>query len=123
MSMSKMKTTPSNYPRSLSCDTLNLIFNAAFDCKEYRFARQLVLSWLSVYPGDLAANAMLAKVFIAEGKIGQGIQVYEKICRIDPEDIVSMKALAMGEAMGAVRSRISTICAARVAGCTSIFLR
>ena len=95
MSMSKMKTTPSNYPRSLSCDTLNLIFNAAFDCKEYRFARQLVLSWLSVYPGDLAANAMLAKVFIAEGKIGQGIQVYEKICRIDPEDIVSMKALAM----------------------------
>lgn len=95
MSMSKMKTTPSNYPRSLSCDTLNLIFNAAFDCKEYRFARQLVLSWLSVYPGDLAANAMLAKVFIAEGKIGQGIQVYEKICCIDPEDIVSMKALAM----------------------------
>jgi len=89
-----------NFPRMLSRDTLNLIFNAAIESKEYRFARQIVLSWLSVYPGDLPANAMLAKVFLAEGKLGQGIQVLEKICRIDPEDIISQKALALayGEA-------------------------
>lgn len=83
------------FPKMLSRETLYLIFNAALESKEYRFARQIVLSWLSVYPGDLAANSMLAKVFIAEGKTGQGIQVYEKVCRIDPEDILSQKALAL----------------------------
>lgn len=95
MKMSKTGQPTINFPRSLSRDTLNLIFNAAMESKEYRFARQILLSWLSVYPGDLAANAMLARVFIAEGKIGQGIQVYEKICRVDPEDILSQKALAL----------------------------
>ncbi len=94
MSVSKIEQPILNYPRSLSRDTLNLIFNAAMESKEYRFARQILLSWLSVYPGDLAANALLAKVFMAEGKIGQAVQVYEKICRIDPEDIVTQKALA-----------------------------
>lgn len=94
MSVSKTEQPILNYPRSLSRDTLNLIFNAAMEAREYRFARQILLSWLSVYPGDLSANGLLAKVFIAEGKIGQAIQVYEKICRVDPEDIVSQKALA-----------------------------
>jgi tetratricopeptide (TPR) repeat protein len=100
MSVSKTEQSILNFPRSLSRDTLNLIFHAAMESREYRFARQMVLSWLSVYPGDLAANAMLAKVFMAEGKIGQAIQVYERICRVDPEDILSQKALAFayGEA-------------------------
>ncbi len=100
MSVTNPGQPTTNFSRMLSRETLNLIFNAALESKEYRFARQIVLSWLSVYPGDLAANAMLAKVFIAEGKLGQGIQVLEKICRIDPEDILSQKALALayGEA-------------------------
>jgi len=110
MSMTKTGRSNSSYPHLLSRDMLNLIFNSACECKEYRFARQLMLSWLSIYPGDLAANAMLAKVFVAEGKIGQGIQVYEKICRIDPEDIVSQKALAFayGESQPGEYKRVLT---------------
>lgn len=80
--------------RTLSRATLILVLNTAIETNELRFARQLSLTWLSNYPGDLQVNRILAKVFTAEGKIGQAIQILEKICRMDPEDIQAQKALA-----------------------------
>jgi len=80
--------------RSLSRSTLVMVLNAALEAKEYRFARQMTLTWLSIYPGDLEVNRILARIFSLEGKTGQAIQILEKICRMDPEDILAQKALA-----------------------------
>lgn len=79
--------------QSISRSMLINVLNAALDLKEYRFARQLALSWLSIYPGDLEINRGLARVFILEGKQGQAIQILEKICLIDPEDVLAQKQL------------------------------
>lgn len=93
-----IKQTPNlNNPqitRSLSRSTLILVLNTALETNELRFARQMCLTWLSNYPGDLQVNRILAKVFSAEGKIGQAVQILEKVCRMDPEDIQAQKALA-----------------------------
>lgn len=93
-----VKNTPQiNNPqitRSLSRTTLILVLNTAIEANELRFARQMSLTWLSNYPGDLQVNRILAKIFMAEGKTGQAIQILEKVCRMDPEDIQAQKALA-----------------------------
>jgi len=80
--------------RSLSRSTLLSVLNSSVELNELRFARQMSLTWLSNYPGDLEVNRILAKVFLAEGKSGQAVQILEKICRMDPEDILSKKMLA-----------------------------
>ncbi len=102
-----VKNTPQlNNPqitRSLSRTTLILVLNTAIEVNELRFARQMSLTWLSTYPGDLQVNRILAKVFMAEGKTGQAIQILEKVCRMDPEDIQAQKALA--QAYGAANKK------------------
>jgi len=80
--------------RSLSRSTLLSVLNSSVELNELRFARQMSLTWLSNYPGDLEVNRVLARVFLAEGKSGQAVQILEKICRMDPEDILSQKMLA-----------------------------
>lgn len=81
------------YQQTISRSMLINVLNSAIELKEYRFARQLALSWLSVYPGDLEINRGLARIFILEGKQGQAIQILEKICQIDPEDVLAQKQL------------------------------
>ena len=77
-------------PRS----TFLLLLEAAMDTGELKFARQAAINWLAVYPGDLEINAYLARMFVQEGKIRQGIQIFEKIASLDPEDIMVQKWLA-----------------------------
>lgn len=79
--------------RTISRGTLITVLNAAIEMNELRFARQLALSWLAVYPGDLEINRGLARIFILEGKAGQAIQILEKICQIDPEDVLAQQQL------------------------------
>ncbi len=80
--------------RSLSRSTMVMVLNAAMEAKEFRFARQMTLTWLSIYPGDLEVNRTLARIFSLEDKTGQAVQILEKVCRMDPEDITAQKALA-----------------------------
>jgi len=89
--------------RTLTRSTLLLVLNAGIDAREYRFARQMALTWLSIYPGDLEVNRTLARIFGLEKKNGQSVQILEKVCRMDPEDIQALKALAKG--YGAANSK------------------
>lgn len=86
--------------RTLTRSTLLLVLNAGIESREYRFARQMALTWLSIYPGDLEVNRMMARIFSLENKTGQAIQILEKVSRIDPEDILSLKALARAYGTG-----------------------
>ncbi|GAP11022.1 peptidase family C25 [Bellilinea caldifistulae] len=74
--------------------TALILLNCALECGELRFARQLVLSWLTAFPGDLEVNTLLGELFFLENKLNQGITILEKIARLDPEDVRVQKLLA-----------------------------
>ena len=83
----------SQISRGLTRTTLILLLRAALETNELRFARQTALSWLSLYPGDLEVNVLLAQVFKSEGKNGQSIQILEKVWRLDPEYLEASQLL------------------------------
>lgn len=70
---------PVSRPRLLS------LLNAALGVQEYRFVRQVALTWLAVYPGDLMVQFLLAQSFIGDQKAQQARPILEKLCQIDPE--------------------------------------
>ncbi|WP_322792643.1 tetratricopeptide repeat protein [Bellilinea sp.] len=78
----------------LNRGTALLLIESAFESGELRFARQLILSWLTAYPGDLEVNILLGELFFHENKIAQAITILEKIARLDPEDLRAQKLLA-----------------------------
>lgn len=78
----------------LNRGTALLLMESAFESGELRFARQLILSWLTAYPGDLEVNALLGELFFHEHKIAQAITILEKVARLDPEDLRVQKLLA-----------------------------
>ena len=80
--------------RTITRPTLLAVLEKSIEVGEFRFARQLSLSWLSVYPGDLAVNTWLAEALIKDNKTSQGTQILEKVTRIDPEYIWPFKLLA-----------------------------
>ncbi len=80
--------------RDITRPTLLVVLEKSIDAGEYRYARQLALNWLAVYPGDLAVNTWLAEALIRDGKTSQGIQILEKVSRIDPEYTQPLKLLA-----------------------------
>ncbi len=74
--------------------TALILLNCALESGELRFARQLVLSWLTAYPGDLEVNTILGELFFRENKLAQAITILEKIALLDPEDVRVQKLLA-----------------------------
>lgn len=69
------------WPRNYLID----ILHTALLVKSYRFARQVALSWLTVYEHDLYVRLLRAKALIGEGKQQQSYSILEQICRADPE--------------------------------------
>jgi len=61
------------------------VLRAAQSVNAYRFIRQAVMEWLSIYPGDIEINHWLAKSLIGEGRLDQALEIIEKLCAIDPE--------------------------------------
>lgn len=72
---------------SLSRSEMLLLLNTAIAAGEHRYARQLALSWLSVYPGDLMATYLLAKNAVGEGKLSQTLPAIKKVIEFDPQFI------------------------------------
>ncbi len=62
-----------------------LVVDAALAVRQYRFAREAVLNWLAVYPGDLGAGLFYAKSLMAEGLNKQAYPILEGLCAADPE--------------------------------------
>lgn len=79
----------------LNRSTALLLLECALEIGELRFARQLVLSWLTAYPGDLEVNSLLGELFYHENKLAQAITILEKVSRLDPEDVRVQKLLTL----------------------------
>ncbi|HPH97686.1 MAG TPA: C25 family cysteine peptidase [Anaerolineaceae bacterium] len=79
---------PISRPRLLS------LLNAALGVQEYRFVRQVALTWLAIYPGDLMVQFLLAQSFIGDQKSSQARPILEKLCQVDPEFVEAAEWLS-----------------------------
>lgn len=61
------------------------VIRIATEVQNLRFARQVAMAWLNVYPGDLMMSYWLAKSFVLDGLIGQGQVILERALQVDPE--------------------------------------
>lgn len=89
----------SSYPVKLpgaflfSRSSLFQLVNAALETQQIGFARELIDSWLTSYPGDLKANLVSARIFILEGRLGRAIPLLVKITESDPQNTEAWKML------------------------------
>jgi tetratricopeptide (TPR) repeat protein len=90
-----MNPSDANFARraSLSRPEMLLLLNTAIAANEYRYARQLALSWRSVYPGDLMVTFLLSKNAVREGKSSQALPALQKITELDPQFIEAYRLL------------------------------
>ncbi|WP_299028752.1 C25 family cysteine peptidase [uncultured Thermanaerothrix sp.] len=61
------------------------IIRVAIEARSLRFARQVAMAWLNIYPGDLTMSYWLAKSFVLDGLIEQGQVILERVLQVDPE--------------------------------------
>jgi hypothetical protein len=62
---------------------------------DFRFARELAVHWLSLYPGDLAMRLAQAQVLMDEGRRKHAIPMIAELCEIDPEFRQAQEILAV----------------------------
>ncbi len=84
-------TIPIDFSRPVSRPTLLSLLSTALRVKEFRFARQVSLAWLAVYPGDLRVNLVLAQSLLGEEKFSQVAPIIESLCQKDPEFILAQR--------------------------------
>ncbi len=84
----------SSTPSMMTRSTLLRLIHAAVEVKAEKFARQVALTWLAAYPGDLEINYLLALALKAEGKSAHAASVLEKVVAADPEYRAAYQLLA-----------------------------
>lgn len=86
--------TEVNRMKIIPRDLILKMLQAALESGEYLFARQVAISWLAAFPGDLEIAVLQAQVVIAEGKPAQVIPVLDLVCRKDPFYLQAHRLLA-----------------------------
>lgn len=89
MTINKHQTHPSLTTRS----EFIALLDSAILVGSYRFARQITLTWLAYYPGDLPVRYRYGKLLIEAGQSQQAIQIISELCLADPEYIEAWKLL------------------------------
>ena len=69
------------------------LLDSALLVGSYRFARQITLTWLAYYPGDLPVRYRYGKLLIEAGQSQQAVQTISELCFADPEYIEAWKLL------------------------------
>lgn len=59
--------------------------STALEANAWRFARDILLEWLGLYPGDLQAGLFYAQALLGEGNFAQAGSILEGLYRADPE--------------------------------------
>ena len=69
------------------------LLDSAILVRSFRFARQITLTWLAYYPGDLPVRYRYGKLLIEAGQPQQSVQILSELCLADPEYIDAWKLL------------------------------
>ena len=70
------------------------LLNSAIHVDSYRFARQITLTWLAHFPGDLPVRMKYGQLLIKTGHFDQAVQHLNDLCRADPEYLDAWQSLA-----------------------------
>jgi tetratricopeptide (TPR) repeat protein len=60
----------------------------------YRYARQITLTWLAYYPGDLGVRLKYGQLLLKTGRSEQAVQHLTELCQADPEYLEAWYMLA-----------------------------
>ena len=105
--------------RSLtSRSELIALLDSAIHVGSYRFARQMALTWLAHFPGDLPVRLKYGQLLIKTGQSDQAIQHLTELCRADPEYLEGWLLLAIA-LQGISKSLASSEHAFMLADCQS----
>jgi len=61
----------------------------------YRFSKQIALSWLAYYPGDLFVSRLFAQVHLQSGSYKQASNILNDLIKVDPENIHNLELLIL----------------------------
>lgn len=104
------KTSPLHRPDSrqpISRSAVIHLLQAALQVGEYRYARQIGLSWLGFFPGDLPVNVLYARALLGLGAPQQALEVLERVTQRDPEDVEALNWLYKTQASLDLNTEIS----------------
>ncbi len=73
---------------------------AALAHSQTDYALKTIRAYLMEWPGDLAAQALLARAYLADGNVRRAIRLLQTIVAIDPEDSATQRLLAEALADG-----------------------
>lgn len=79
---------------TLSREGVIRLMLAALESNENRFLRQVALTWLAAFPGDMEIALLQAQALVSEGRPEQAIPILERLHCKDPLDLGSSQTLA-----------------------------
>ena len=71
------------------------LLDSAIYAGSLRFARQIALTWLAYYPGDLPVRLKYGRLLLNSGQTDQAIQHLKELCQADPEYLDAWNLLAV----------------------------
>lgn len=78
----------------MSRGELLTLLDTALLCGAFRYARQISLTWLAYYPGDLAVRLKYGQLLLKTGRDKQAVQHLTELCQADPEYLEAWYLLA-----------------------------
>ncbi len=84
----------SHHSLTLRSDFVTLLDSAIY-IGSFRFARQITLTWLAYYPGDLPVRLKYGRLLLNSGQSDQAIQHLKDLCQADPEYLDAWNLLAV----------------------------
>jgi tetratricopeptide (TPR) repeat protein len=78
----------------MSRGELLTLLDTALLCGAYRYARQITLTWLAYYPGDLAVRLKYGQLLLKTGRDKQAVLHLTELCQADPEYLEAWYLLA-----------------------------
>ena len=84
-------TTQPPQSRIITRPQLLVLLRTGLIQEAYRFSKQIALSWLAYYPGDLLVSRLFAQVHLQSGSYKQATRILKDLIRVDPENVQNLE--------------------------------
>lgn len=105
-----------NSPQPMPRERLIFLIKTALSIGENRYARQVALTWLANFPGDLEVSLLNAQSLIQSGLNRQALSILEALCEKDPEFLEAQKLIAQTHSRLGQQDDIAKDCVVALGG-------
>ncbi len=88
-------TTQPPQNKNINRPQLLVLLRTGLAQEAYRFSKQIALSWLAYYPGDLLVSRLFAQVQIQSGSYKQASRILNDLIKVDPENVQNLELLIL----------------------------